>query len=107
MARDIGRRLARLRDRRFGTDRLARLNETARNEVLAKSYVEEEGTSRKNRVHERETQVLGGLKKSIRLCKNVKTMRLKRGESLRFRVSILQALCTGRCLSRGCPDDPA
>ncbi|BBE72973.1 hypothetical protein [Oharaeibacter diazotrophicus] len=42
MARDINKRLNQLRIRRLGTDRLGQLNETARDEVIAKSYLEEE-----------------------------------------------------------------
>lgn len=42
MARDINKRLGQLRTRRRGTDRLGRLNETARDEVIAKSDFEEE-----------------------------------------------------------------
>lgn len=41
MARNVTGRLARLKDRRFGTDRLARLAADAQIELLAKSYIEE------------------------------------------------------------------
>ncbi len=46
MARDINKRLTQLSTRRRGTDRLARLSETARDEVIAKSYLEEEWQKR-------------------------------------------------------------
>lgn len=46
MARDINKRLSQLSTRRRGTDRLARLNESARDEVIAKSYLEEEWQKR-------------------------------------------------------------
>jgi len=42
MARDIEKRLTQLHVRRRGTDRLERLNEAAREDVIAKSYLEEE-----------------------------------------------------------------
>lgn len=46
MAREIGRRLNQLRNRRLGADRLGRLSETARSEVLSKSLIEEEWQKR-------------------------------------------------------------
>jgi hypothetical protein len=46
MARDIDKRLDRLRVRRRGIDRLARLSEMARDEVLSSSYLEEEWQKR-------------------------------------------------------------
>ncbi len=46
MARDINKRLDQLRNRRRGLDRLGRLNEAARTEAIAKSYLEEEWQKR-------------------------------------------------------------